>query len=226
MSRTADHAARKRQVATALMQVISESGLDSASLPRIAEKAGVSVGLIQRYFRTKDELLDFAFDHLTERARERIEQLNKARSFQEGLFNALHTLLPMDDERIAEGRVFLAYMARSATNPALADKHRKSLIFIRERCADTIERAKRFAQYGTVAESVGISSTANKEAAMLTSFVDGLMVHMVSAPGCYSAKEAEQALSSYLDKLFAYYVYQRSSTTSEPSHNKPISGTT
>ena len=202
MSRTADHAARKRQVATALMQVTSESGLEAASLPRVAEQAGVSVGLIQRYFQTKDQLLDFAFDHLVERSAERLGELQPAKSFEKGLFNALCTLLPLDEERTAEGRVLLAYMARSAVSPELARKHIDALAYIRQRCAETIEKAQEFAKGKSFVDQPEISAFSKQEAAMLASFVDGLMVQMVSAPGCYSADEARLALKSYLNRLF------------------------
>lgn len=40
--------------------MIVRGGLVEASLSTVAKEAGVSVGLIQRYFTTKAELLEFA----------------------------------------------------------------------------------------------------------------------------------------------------------------------
>ena len=57
---------RREQILEAAARVISERGADGTRLADIARKAGVSIGLIQHYFNTRDELLAEAFDYFNE----------------------------------------------------------------------------------------------------------------------------------------------------------------
>src|SRR5690625_2815459 len=56
MPRIVDHAARRTEIVYALWAVIHEKGLDSVSFRAVAEAAGVSIGRIQHYFASKEEL--------------------------------------------------------------------------------------------------------------------------------------------------------------------------
>jgi len=48
---------RKRQIVEAALTLFAELGYDNASISEIAEKAGISKGLIYNYFRSKEDLL-------------------------------------------------------------------------------------------------------------------------------------------------------------------------
>ena len=49
--------ARRRQILDAAVEVLAEAGFGGASLARIAERAGISKGVISYHFDGKDELL-------------------------------------------------------------------------------------------------------------------------------------------------------------------------
>ncbi|MGI8457763.1 MAG: TetR/AcrR family transcriptional regulator [Propionibacteriaceae bacterium] len=97
LCRTAGHEQRRRQVADALLRVVSSEGLDAASIPRVAREAWVSTGLVQRYFATKDDLLGFAFDHLGRLVGDRIDAaragVDPAARVGDQLYAALATFL-------------------------------------------------------------------------------------------------------------------------------------
>jgi AcrR family transcriptional regulator len=57
---------RRAQILEATARVISERGADGTRLVDVARKAGVSIGLIQHYFNTRDELMADAFDYFNE----------------------------------------------------------------------------------------------------------------------------------------------------------------
>ena len=58
---------RRSQILDAAALVISERGVDAARMADIAEEAGVSIGLVQHYFRHRDRLLAEVFRRESER---------------------------------------------------------------------------------------------------------------------------------------------------------------
>lgn len=52
---------RRAQILCAAVQVIGRDGADRARLKDIADEAGVSLGLVQHYFRTRQELMEQVF---------------------------------------------------------------------------------------------------------------------------------------------------------------------
>ena len=93
----------------------------------VAAKAGVSLRLVQYYFGTKEELLLAAMQRLAAQLSERVmARVKKARP-PEGparprdiVAAILAEGLPTDDERRTFHVVYLAYLALSLTDPALA----------------------------------------------------------------------------------------------------------
>jgi AcrR family transcriptional regulator len=64
---TGDDSDRRSQILDAAAVVISERGVDAARIADIAEAAGVSIGLVQHYFRHRDRLLAEVFRRESER---------------------------------------------------------------------------------------------------------------------------------------------------------------
>jgi AcrR family transcriptional regulator len=55
MPKKVDRQERRTLIADALMRVAADQGLAAVSLRTVAAEAGVSAGMVQPYFRTKDE---------------------------------------------------------------------------------------------------------------------------------------------------------------------------
>ncbi|TDE33768.1 TetR family transcriptional regulator C-terminal domain-containing protein [Actinomadura sp. 6K520] len=126
MPRIADHEQRRRQIAAAVCDLIAEDGFDRVTVARTAAAAGISVGLVQHYFRTKDEMLLHAFTHVSASIRGRIDERIQAgaehrRPISQVLAEALAEFLPLDGERRAEFRVVKAFEGRALDVPALAE---------------------------------------------------------------------------------------------------------
>src|SRR5690606_20118474 len=58
---TTPPALRKAQIITAAVKVIATHGGDGARLKDVADEAGVSLGLVQHYFRTRQDLMEQTF---------------------------------------------------------------------------------------------------------------------------------------------------------------------
>ncbi len=55
--RDEQRALTRRKVLTAVIELVADGSLDELSVPAVAERSGVSVATIYRYFPTRDELL-------------------------------------------------------------------------------------------------------------------------------------------------------------------------
>lgn len=124
MPKQVDHAARRRTIAEALVRVAATEGLESVSLRHVAAEAGVSAGMVQHYFRTKDEMMAFAMEVVSERIGARLAatvgDLGGSPSPVALCRALLVELLPLDERRRVEGQVALAFLAHRSVHPAAA----------------------------------------------------------------------------------------------------------
>lgn len=119
-----DKEARRRRIAAALQRVAAREGLEGVSIRTVAAEAELSVGAVQRDFATKDELLHFALRETVAAMAERFSRVRigpRGLTFAEGLRAVLLDLLPADEERLANTRVWAAFYARATIAPEFAD---------------------------------------------------------------------------------------------------------
>ncbi|GAB2971982.1 TetR/AcrR family transcriptional regulator [Streptomyces pseudoechinosporeus] len=147
MPRTADHEERRRQIAVAVCELISEHGLDAVTVARTATTAGMSVGLVQHYFRTKDEMLLHAFKEVSARIRSRADERIRAgiehrRPIARVLVEALAEFIPLDETRRTEFRVARAFAGRALDAPALAEVDVATAQQLRKDIAQAVRNGK------------------------------------------------------------------------------------
>lgn len=133
MPKQVDHQQRKTLIADALMTVAAERGLEAMSVRHVAAVAGVTTGMVQHYFRSKDEMVVFAMGQVRDAiaARSAAENLGPQASTSELLRSLLVQLLPLDEMRRAEGRVGLAFMAYAASHSGIGDAVRADNALLR-----------------------------------------------------------------------------------------------
>jgi AcrR family transcriptional regulator len=185
---------RRTELTDVVLGITAARGLDQVSVREVAAAAGVSIGTVQHYFATKDEMLLFAFRQVVERTRVRVAGIDAGAGPRRALGAALRELLPLDQTRLAECRVYLAFAARAATTPALAAVQHKTLSAIHAELEQALSTA-------SMASNRGLELDAALEARLLLAVADGLMFDAVSAPGALAPAELEAALDAYLDRL-------------------------
>jgi AcrR family transcriptional regulator len=183
-----DHQARRRLIADALMRVAAEHGLEAVSLRHVAAAADVSAGMVQHYFRTKDEMMAFALAAVRDRAEERVTAAARALGGDPPprllLRTLITALLPLDEQSRDDGRVALAFLAYTAVRPEAAPNLR----------AETGEMV------GFIAGLLpGPDPTA--AAVGLLALMEGLGLYLLS--GNYTREQALTALDAHLDLLFS-----------------------
>ncbi|MEN3612997.1 TetR/AcrR family transcriptional regulator [Plantactinospora sp. ZYX-F-223] len=197
MPRRADHVARRRQLADALMRLAASQGLEAVSLRHVAAEAGVSTGMVQHYFRTKDEMMTFALDMVMNDAVQRITTevtaAGRVLDPAELVRTLMIQILPLDEPRRLEGHVTLAFLAYAAVKPAIAEGLRGSADQMRTFIADQIRAVQ-----ATTGAAPRIDPV--HAATGLLALVDGLGIHVLGQH--YSGEQAVAALDAHLGLLF------------------------
>jgi TetR/AcrR family transcriptional repressor of bet genes len=191
-----DHQERRQQIADAVCRLLGREGLDAVSLRQVAAEAGVSMGRVQHYFATKDEMLLFAFRTVAERVRHRIGAAAAAvgqppapRSLLRAM---LREMLPLDAQSRLEAPVWVAVLGKAVVAPEVA--------------ASLRDDAHRFTAY--VAEQIGAArrdradDAARRDAEALLALVDGLMVHLLV--GQLDEDTATAVLDRELDRMIMF----------------------
>ena len=197
MPRKVDHRERRTLIADALMRVAAERGLEAVSLRHVAAEAGVTSGMVQHYFRTKDEMMAFALEAVRERNEARVtkamESLGESPAPPDLVRTMVRELLPLDESRRADGRVALAFLAYTAVRPNAAKALHE----------DTTGMVAFLAEQIRAAQAAGEADAAldpSHAAAGLLAVMEGLGVYLLG--GHYTPDTALGALDTHLALIF------------------------
>ena len=186
MPKKVDHHARRTLLADALMRVAAQRGLEDVSLRHVAAEAGVTAGMVQHYFHTKDEMMVFALAAVRDRVEQRLaaDPVPDDAGPRRQVEALLVQLLPLEPERELEAHVSLAFQAYAAVKPDIAEELRADTSRMREGLAGLIAAA------GAVVDPA-------LAAVALLSLVEGLSLHTLGRH--LTAGEAVAALRAHLD---------------------------
>lgn len=108
MPRLADREERREQVVDAAFRVIAREGLAGTSMRAVAEEAGCTIGLINHWFSSRDDLVEATFDRAINTELERAAAIvSDPSSYSE----AASQFLPIDQRRRDEARIWIAFYA-------------------------------------------------------------------------------------------------------------------
>ncbi|MGR6918745.1 TetR/AcrR family transcriptional regulator [[Actinomadura] parvosata] len=196
MPRQVDHDSRRRQIARAVFDLISERGMDGATLRDAAARAGVSMGAVQRCFSTKEQMVAFVMEYMNQRITERVQaEIPDTADPATAMTTLEHTLaatLALDQPSLAEGRVWLAFTAQSAIDSALAAVQSEQYAGLAKLIAVLISAAQ---THGHADPDLD----AHQEAEALITLTDGLNIQLLL--GRHTPDSARTALHHRLDAL-------------------------
>ncbi|MEU8781565.1 TetR/AcrR family transcriptional regulator [Streptomyces sp. NPDC048637] len=197
MPKKVDHEARRQEISEALWRIAGTRGLDGASLRDVAAEAGISLGRLQHYFRTRDEMLLFALQHINrlagDRIRARIEALTEEPTPRQVLRACLSGMLPLDDRSRVGLLVSAAYYARAVHDEALRAEAKNGIPQLRAFFADQLRRA---ADRGELPPE----RATEDEAMLLISMAEGLATYVLL--DVHGPETALRLLDLYLEQLF------------------------
>ncbi|HEY1726005.1 MAG TPA: TetR/AcrR family transcriptional regulator [Steroidobacteraceae bacterium] len=187
------HATRQRErILDAAEKCFIESGFHAASMAHIAETAGISAGLIYRYFDSKAKIVKAIIEcHLETEGNCSIERLHSSDDVSEAMLDIFERWRRGDDPKINAG-LFLELTAACTRDTAIARVVRDKDRVVSEGLAQAVQRIAR-------ARGVHLSSAAARDRAdMLQCLVEGLASRVVRDPAL-----RRQSLKPMLDKVIA-----------------------
>ena len=178
-----------RQIGDAVCRVIAARGLDAVSLRHVAAEAGVSMGRVQHYFATKDEMLMFAFELISDRVAARFGAIVRSTIPRTFLRAILLELLPLSAAARAEAPVLAAFLAQAVVEPRLGEPLRSG------------QPRDGGVAGGHDHRAVRPDGDAERDAMALLAFVDGLMLQVLI--GQVTPEAAVDLVDHQLDRVMS-----------------------
>ena len=191
-----DHEARRRAIAEAIFEVIGSRGLEAVSLRDVAAQAGVSMGAVQHYFASKEQMLLFALGHMRDRVLARMQAELAAiaePTAREIVRAAAKAMLPVGEQGRQEAIVAGAFYSVATVHPAYADVLREGY---QRLLAVSRQSLRTAAEAGQIADGIDT----DREAAMLFFMIQGLIGPILIA--ILSPADALALVDHQLDRIF------------------------
>ena len=112
-----DRESQREHVTSLAAGLVAREGVAALTFRRVAEAAGSSTAIVSTYFTDKRDLLLSTFRAAASRTTVRFEAaINAGGSLQD----CLEAWLPLDEDRLTDWRVILAFWGVAVTDPELA----------------------------------------------------------------------------------------------------------
>ena len=181
MPKLVDPGDKRAEFVVASWQVIAAEGLKGTTLRRVAAEAGCTTGALTHYFSDRRSLLVDALRSAQRQAGARmIAAAERAPSHPESLTAVLLEALPLDEPRLREWRVWLAFWAESMHDAGLADENERRYAEWRDLLREVVGPLVRNAD------------ETEQEVAHLVALVDGLGLRLARHTEGAEALEAQQ----------------------------------
>lgn len=193
MPKQVDHHARRLDLLDALMRITRRDGWDGVSLRKVAAEAGVSMGMVQHYFATKDEMLRFAIEMMAEdvraRIRVRVAELPQPPAPRALVETVLTEMIPRPSRRDTEAEASDVWMRRFLLRPESRAVLGQGSEDLRAGLVQQILLARQ-----------GDPADAERDALGLMALIDGLIFNIVM--GLLDEDSATDVLRGQLDYVF------------------------
>ncbi len=197
MPKKVDHRERRGRISEALWTVAERDGIAAATVRHVAAEAGVSVGMVQHYFSTKDEMLLFALQWVGEefggRITAKVGALPEPRDPYEVIWIVLSERLPRTPRDRAYVLALVAWLGRVIANPELARYMADGTRLLRDHLSGRLREAQ---DAGHVAAELDPGHAADA----LLALTDGLSSHLLQ--GLHTPDETLAVLRDHLNHLF------------------------
>ena len=117
-----DHEERRRQVVAVASRLIAQAGLDAVTVRDVANAADCSTAIVSHYFHNKKELLFLTYRASIDRATERCDAAVGSDGMD--LRGYFAEIMPLDEDRLIEWKIWVAFWAKAVADPDIAAAQR------------------------------------------------------------------------------------------------------
>jgi AcrR family transcriptional regulator len=192
-----DHDARRRAIADALLRLAAARGLESVSLRQVAAAAGISMGAVQHYFATKDEMVGFAMEHQAHRREQRIVArlvaAGRPPTVRELLRVVALEVVPTDADSREDYLAGVTFFVRALREPRMAAVLAEGGTQVNALFAGQLAAAQRD---GLLADGIDVE----QEAVLLWSLIDAQSTALLL--GARTSEQVTASVDHFLDRLF------------------------
>ena len=195
-ARTAPPEERRRQLIDATISVIGEAGISGATLPEITRRAGLSLGLVNFHFGSKDGLIRAALMSLAEEHRD-MWQAQAARGDLSPAGKIGAIIDAQFHPRICNRRKLAVWFAFFG-NPFHRKSYRATATGIDDERMDVVTELCA----AIIAEGHYSGAEARDVGATLEGLFDGLWLNILMYPDKFSPEGAKARVLAYLAAVF------------------------
>jgi len=189
MPKIVDHDVRRRELIEASWQVIATDGLEGVTMRKIASQAGCTTGRLTHYFADREALilasLRASYDVTGDRARSNIAEDTDDKA---KLLHIVEEMLPADEERLREWKVWIAFWSAATVDKTLAVENDTRHDAWADELADLIQGA-------------APAANARQEADLLIGLINGVGLHAAVNPTKENLSRARWLLHAHVDAL-------------------------
>ena len=196
LKRTASRERRRQQLIDATVKCIARKGMGSTTLADVAGEAGLSQGIVNLHFESKDNLLNETLRFIADEYK---TQFNHAlEKSGPGAANKLHTVMELDlRPSILERRklaVWFAFWGEVKSRPAYRKICQKSDEYYDEVVCELCDELLVDGGYRNVSASAATTA--------LTSMTNGMWLSCLINPKQFDRQDAMNAIDEYLHSIF------------------------
>lgn len=200
--RTARREQRRQQLIDATMKCIARNGMSSTTLGNVASEAGLSQGIVNLHFKSKENLLTETLRYLADEYKAQFSKVHERSG--PGPAEKLRALVELDLRPSICGRrkvaVWFAFWGEVKSRPT----YRKICDERDQYYDDTIERLAA----EIIADGGYANVTAESVATILNSMTNGLWLSCLISPATFDRQKARNALLEYLSNTFPKHFSQ------------------
>ena len=194
--RTASKETRRQQLIDATMKCIARKGMGSTSIGDVAKEAGLSQGIVNLHFQSKDNLLNETLQHLSDEYTGQFDKVLETAGDDPAV--KLRALMALDFKAsICDRRklaVWFAFYGEVKSRPAYQRicqrREARYDTVVEDLCAEII----RDGRYKNV--------TAKNASNTLFALTNGLYLDRLVSPGSFNRHEAMGVIDEYLQNVF------------------------
>jgi AcrR family transcriptional regulator len=184
---------QKERILSAAQSCFVDSGFYAASMASIAETAGMSPGLIYRYFENKNAIILAIIEQQLTDARRRIRELHSSENLARRIVDYFDEKKPEQDNSMNTA-LYLEITAQATRDPQIAEALQRYDMTVCSELGDWLSRSKEEGGYGLPETIVPA------RALMLLCLIEGLKLRAPRGPA-FDQRMLKETLDAVLHAL-------------------------